>query len=256
MKFNYEYRTSDNVRHTGVIAASNREAAFAALKSQGIRPGCLAEAPGFFNKLFGKGKRWLAIGVLGAALVGSIVYTSIVRPPTSDLQPLAESLDSAVRRQIIGDSAVIEKGIRTGWADVFALEGDRFLASFAIPGVEPALRTTTEEKLREALNGEALSQRFKGEAPPSALEARQVIAIVSGMKREINALLKDGWTLHEVGAALAKRQQTELAYYNRVKTELETMQKSGLAEDELEALWERRNNELRQMGVKLVPMPD
>ena len=99
MKFNYEYRTSDNVRHTGVIAASDREAAFAALKAQGIRPGCLAEAPGFFNKLFGKGKRWLAIGVLGAALVGSIVYTSIVRPSTSDLQP--HSLATSEREQIL-----------------------------------------------------------------------------------------------------------------------------------------------------------
>ena len=152
---------------------------------------------------------------------------------------------------------MIEKGIRTGWADVFTLEGDRFLASFAIPGVEPALRTTTEEKLKEALKGEATPSSLGSKSTTtSSLESRQIISIVEGMKREALAYLAAGGTLVGYGNRLVQRQQAELAHYNRVKTELETMQKSGLPEDELEALWERRNNELRQMGVKLVPMPD
>ena len=45
-------------------------------------------------------------------------------------------LTAQTRRQVIGDVAVIEKGIRTGWADAFEREGDRFFASFAIPGAE------------------------------------------------------------------------------------------------------------------------
>jgi hypothetical protein len=38
------------------------------------------------------------------------------------------SLDTT-RRQVIGDAFLIEKGLRTGWSDVFAHEGERFLAS-------------------------------------------------------------------------------------------------------------------------------
>ena len=34
------------------------------------------------------------------------------------------------------------------------------------------------------------------------------------------------------------------------------MKNSGMDAKQLEALWEKRNNELRQMGVKLVPMPE
>ena len=64
MKFIYEYRTSDNVRRSGVIDASDRESAFIALKNQGVRPASMKEAPGIFNKLFGKGKRWIAIVIL------------------------------------------------------------------------------------------------------------------------------------------------------------------------------------------------
>ena len=246
MKFNYEYRTSDNVKHTGVIAASDREAAYAALKQRGIRPGFLAEAPGFFNKLFGKGKRWLAIGVLSAVCgVLAVIIRSTPTPSTYT------SFDAATRRQIIGDTAVIEKGIRTGWADVFTLEGDRFLASFAIPGAQPAVRTTTEEKLVEALRTlhSALCTDAEG------IEARQIRAIVSGMKREINGLLEGGWTLREVGSALARRQDREIAIYRQVENEIGRA-KATLGEDDLLALWERKNDELRNLGIRPVPMPE
>ena len=47
-----------------MVNAPSLDAAYKLLKSQGIKPGRVVEAPGFFNKLFGKGKRWLAIGAL------------------------------------------------------------------------------------------------------------------------------------------------------------------------------------------------
>ena len=53
MKFFYEYRTRDNERRSGEVNAADREAAFALLKSQGIRPSRLNEAPGLANKLLG-----------------------------------------------------------------------------------------------------------------------------------------------------------------------------------------------------------
>ena len=251
MKFLYEYQDKANKRHRGVLNAPTRADAYAALKAQGIKPIHCDEAPGFFNLLFGKGKRWIAIIVLGAlclvlaVVVGRGVLTA---PQPSSVE---ESFDSPIRRQIIGDAAIIEKGLRTGWADVFDAVGDRFLASFAIPGVAPAIRSTTEEKLREALETQTL-----GNSTTQTLEARQIRAIVSGMKKEINKLLKDGWTLREVGIALVRRQEQEIGYYERAKTEIETAAKSKMSPKALEELLDRRNDSLRKLGIRLVSMPE
>ena len=252
MKFVYEYRTSDNVKHNGVIAAPDREAAFAALKAQGIRPGFLTEAPGFFNKLFGKGKRWLAIAVLGVAVVVAALVIHSNTRTIRTIEQSQEAFDSPLRRQIIGDAAVIEKGIRTGWADVFALEGDRFLASFAIPGVPAAIRSTTEEKLREALSATTNYQR----PTTNSLESRQILAIVAGMKSELRAYLTAGGSLASYGKRLVARQEAEIGYCNRAKMELETLSKSAASEQEILEFWEKRNDELRNLGIRLIPMPD
>lgn len=249
MKFLYEYQDKANKRHRGSVDAPTRADAYAVLKQQGIKPIRCEEAPGFFNILFGKGKRWIAIIVLGALCVVLAVMVGVSTAP--QLSPVDESLDSPIRRQPLGDTAVIEKGIRTGWAEVFAADGDRFLASFAIPGIEPAVRNVSEEKLREALGAQTLDN-----SKNQTLEARQICAIVSGMKRDINGLLESGWTLREVGAALARRQEQEVAYYERAKTEVETAAKSGASKVELEQLLDRQNDALRKLGVRLVSMPE
>ena len=57
------------MRHEGVINASSRDEVYSILKARGIRPGSVVEAPGFFNKLFGRGKRWLLIAALAIFVV-------------------------------------------------------------------------------------------------------------------------------------------------------------------------------------------
>ena len=247
MKFLYEYQDKANKRHRGTLNAATRADAYAALKAQGIKPIRCEEAPGFFNLLFGKGKRWLAIVILATLCVTLAVIIRSTPTPS-----IYVSFDAATRRQIIGDAAIIDKGIRTGWSDIFDAEGDRFLASFAIPGTPPAIRTTTEEKLRNAL----ASENAAGRRVPDTLEARQIRAIVAGMKREINGLLKSGWTLREVGTALLQRQEEEIGYYERAKTEVETAAKSKMAPGALEELLDRRNDSLRKLGIRLVSMPE
>lgn len=254
MKFRFEYRTSDNVRHTDVIVASDREAAFTALKARGIRPGRLEEAPGFFNKLFGKGKRWLAISVLGVlCVVLAIVSVKAIRSQHSALSTLNSTLaplalDATMRRQILGDSAIIEKGIKTGWDDVFAEEGERFLASFAIPGVPAGLRNTTEDAIRAAL------ERKVEPTDADTIEARQVKAIVEGMKAELRRFLSRKGTIVEYGQRLVARQEEEIGYYNRAKTEIDQAKARGRSQKEVDVLWTKWNDRLRQMGIRLVPM--
>ena len=68
--------------------------------------------------------------------------------------------------------------------------------------------------------------------------------------------LKDGWTLREVGIALVRRQEQEIGYYERAKTEIETAAKSKMSPKALEELLDRRNDSLRKLGIRLVSMPE
>ena len=255
MKFNYEYRTRDNVRHTGVISASSRENAFQQLKAQGIKPGSVTPAPGLVNKISGLGKRGLAIGILAVAC---IVLLVIVKTVGSDLaaareeaKEVAFTFENTIRRQLIGDAAIIEKGIRTGWEDVFPDEGERFLASFAVPGVPAGLRNTSEDEIRKALDRRVLP--LDGDS----LETRQIKSIVEGMKEELRRFIAGGrHTIVEYGRRLVSRQEQEISYYQRAKTEIEAAKKRGVPHRELMDLWEKRNNQLRRIGVKLVPLPE
>lgn len=105
MKFNYEYRTSDNKLHEGVVRAANRDDAFAVLKSRGIRPIRVIDSPGFFNKLLGKGKRWTAIIVLAISLL--VVVMILVFRPVREVALPEYDIDSAVveRLAAMGHSA-------------------------------------------------------------------------------------------------------------------------------------------------------
>ena len=251
MKFLYTYRTPDNKQHRSEITAPTKEAAYAALRAQGIKAGHIDEAPGFFNKLFGKGKRWIAIGVLGAlCLVLCAVAMRFRKEVESAPVEIANALLVETRHQVIGDTAVIEKGIRTGWSEVFEHEGERFLASFAIPGVPAGQRNTKVEEIEAALTRRIEASETDG------IEVRQIKAMVEGMKQELRRFLAKNGTIVEYGQRLVQRQEEELGYYNRFKHEIETAKASGMDQEQLVALWEKRNASLRRMGVKLVAMPE
>ena len=147
------------------------------------------------------------------------------------------------RRQVIGDVAVIEKGIRTGWADVFEREGDRFLASFAIPGIATARRNTSEDEIRRVLD-----EKIEPAATDS-IEVQQIKAMVEGLKREARSYLAAGGKVADYGKRLIERQETEIAIYNRAKSEIETYRKT-MKPDEFQILLEERNDELRNLGIK------
>ena len=254
MKFLFEYKTKENERRSGEIVASSRSAVYTELKKQGIKPYKVELAPGFMNWLLSLGKRTAAIAVLVIAVICFCYLWRGSEDRAVENEDKAAVFDdkfqNKTRRQVIGDTAIIEKGIRTGWADVFAEEGERFLASFAIPGVPAGQRNTTEDEIKAALGRQIVPDESDG------IEARQIKAMVEGMKDELREFMKVGGSIKEFGGCLVERQEAELGYYNRTKNELETMKDSGMDAKQLESLWEKRNNELRQMGVKLIPMPE
>ena len=147
------------------------------------------------------------------------------------------------------DAAIIEKGIRNGWSDVFALEGERFLASFAIPGVRAGQRNTSEKEFTAALEHKCVV------ADTDSLEARQIKAMVEGMKDEARRYIAAGGSIVEYGKRLTERQDAEIAIYNRVKADLDKARKS-MTEAEFMTYWEKRNDELRNLGIKTVGLSD
>ena len=163
---------------------------------------------------------------------------------------VSEAISSRVRRQLIGDQGIIEKGIRTGWSDVFEHEGERFLASFAIPGVQATVRTTNVAALEEALGRKIDAVESDG------IEARQIKAMVEGMKDELHRFISAGGTIEQYGRRLIARQDDEIAIYVRACNEVDQAAKGGMPKEEVEELVDRRNEDLRRMGIRLVQMPN
>ena len=253
MKYTYAYKTSDGVRHEATMNAASREEVFAELRKRGIKAIKVVAADGTKanGEVRGVRKRVVAVLVAFVSLgVGVVAYFSGTRSG-GDLGGTLEAsfqTDQA-RRQVIGDAAIIEKGIRNGWSDVFALEGERFLASFAIPGVKAGQRNTSEKEFAAALENKCIA------TDSDSLEARQIKAMVEGMKNEARRYLAAGGTIVEYGKRLTERQDAEIAIYNRVKADIEKA-RATMSEAAFMTYWEKRNDELRNLGIKTVGLSD
>ncbi len=246
MRYTYVYRTGDGVRRTDALDAVSRDAAFAELRARGIRPIKVVAADGSRENGAAKPVRWRVLAALALFLIAALFIPSLFRPAASE----PEFLTSRTRRQVIGDAAVIERGIRTGWADVFPSEGDRFLASFAIPGARAGVRNVTEGELTRAID------ETPAPAAEEGIEARQIRAIVAGLKDEAKAYVAAGGTIAGYASRLAERQDAELAVHARVRTELDRA-RDTLPEESFLSLWEEKNAALRRLGIHPIPLePD
>lgn len=109
MKFSYGYKTSDGERHEGVIRAASREAVYAKLKADGIKPFGVEMLPGLANVAEAWARKWgLAFG-LGLALV--VVVAAFVFSgdgtwtPSPAYERLAADADALVKSATDFDSA-------------------------------------------------------------------------------------------------------------------------------------------------------
>ena len=246
MKYTYAYKSSDGSRHEASMDAESREAVFEALRKKGIRPiKVIAEDGSKANgEIRGVRRRVVGVAAVLAAIV-AVIATSLYNRVSAP--PLPEFESGQTRRQIIGDTAIIDKGIATGWSDVFPEEGDRFFASFAIPGVRAGQRNTTVEEIKAALDRDVEVSDSDG------LEARQVKSMVAGMKAEARAYINAGGSIVDYGKRLTERQDAEIAIYERAKAEIDHARKT-MSQDDFIALWEERNDRLRNLGIRLVPL--
>ena len=242
MKYTYAYKTSDGTRHEATMVAKSRDDVFAELRKRGIKAIKVVAADGSKANGEVRGVRKRTVAIIVAAV--SIIVATLVNSVTKRSDLFVTEF-TRVRRQVIGDAAIIEKGIRNGWSDVFALEGERFLASFAIPGVKAGQRNTSEKEFAAALENKCIV------TDSGSLEARQIKAMVEGMKNEARRYIASGGTIVEYGKRLTERQDAEIAIYNRVKTDIENA-RTSMSDEDFMTYWEKRNDELRNLGIKTV----
>ena len=249
MRFVYQYRTHDNAVRSGEVSASDRDAAYRALKEKGIRPARLEEAPGLANKVVGKGKRWIAIAVL--AVVAAVFAFQARKTPSGGATGSA-----APRHQIYGDPATVEAFERGDFESILPRGGDRLLAVFAQPGrlmcrkgFNP--RTLTPQSAAELAGYAEKSLSPDGDIEIGAGDPREVVElkqIVNGMRDEMRAYLANGnGTALSYWRRLNERTLQEMQIYERTRSELENEQSS--------AVWEERNAALRRLGLRTIPNP-
>ena len=248
MKYTYAYKTSDGTRHEDSMNANSRDEVFAELRKRGIKAIKVVAADGSKanGEMRGIRKRAVAALVAFVALgVGVIAYFGGTRTGGNFAPSEPSFTTDQDRRQIIGDTATIEKGIHNGWSDVFELEGERFLASFAIPGVKAGQRNTSEKEFQAALDDRCEVK------PTDSLEVQQIKAMVEGMKNEARRYIAAGGSIVEYGKRLTERQDAEIVIYNRVKADLDKARKT-MKDEEFMTYWEKRNEELRNLGIKTI----
>lgn len=245
MRFLYGYKTTNNERRDGTICAASRESVYKELKKLGIRPYYVELAPGIWNRFLSIGKRGFAIVALLLVVLALVVAMFFQEGQVTEV-----AFENSTRRQVIGDSAIIEKGIATGWSDVFDLEGERFLASFAVPGFPAARRNARIEEIEAALAHKIVLSDQDG------IEARQIKSIVEGIKSEMREFIKAGGSISQYGNLLAERQDAEIRYYTVARDEIANAVQSGEPQEVVISIWEKRNSDLRRMGIRLVQLPD
>ena len=72
-----------------------------------------------------------------------------------------------------------------------------------------------------------------------------------GRGYEARRYIAAGGSIVEYGKRLTERQNTEIAIYNRVKADLDNAS-SSMPDDAFMSYWEKRNDELRNLGIKTV----
>lgn len=248
MKFVYRYRTSDNIERSGEIKASNRDAAFRAIRAKGIKPCDLKQAPGLINMVVGRWVEFLLVTVFLGLVLGvlflSIEYSDVIEEVRKDHYfELA-----APRHQIYGDPERMRQIMQGGFTNVFERLGDRLLAQFSQPGkFYPAKGEFQPEDVPVALR--QISDEDVVILETDSREVRELKQIVNGMRHEMNDYLTDGIGTYQLYFnRLVERYMEEKRIRDRIVFELSHTKDSKV--------WEARNSELRRIGLEVVVMDE
>ena len=227
MKYHYFYQTKENQSRDGWIDARDRGDAYTQLRKQGIKP----------YKLLGKNpiawKRWAAIAVLGLIAVFLAVQIAL------ESRPIVEE----PRSQLYGDPASIQRLSANGWCDTFADAGDAWFACHAIPASACNCSNSTRP---------TCSTRLIDISPDDTPELAKMKRMINSMKRELSEYLAGGGSAEDYMLLCDERLATERGLVDSYKKDFDRLEKKG---GNIEDAWEKKNAELRSMGLPTVLMP-
>ena len=101
-----------------------------------------------------------------------------------------------------------------------------------------AYKTSDGVRHEESMNAASREEVF------AELRKRGIKAMVEGLKNEARSYIAAGGTIVEYGKRLTKRQDAEIAVYNRVKADLEKA-RSSMFDDAFMSYWEKRDDKLQ-----------
>ena len=237
MKFVYQYKTKENERRSGEIAASSKDDVFIQLKKIGVRPFGVELAPGFFNKIQSYGKRTYAIVALAVLCVALAAIAFFSR--RSVKESVAER-----RGQIYGDPSILQVCEREGWANVIQGDFNLLLAKFAQPGRE----------VSGVKKGVVADLAYLEVVPADSAEVQKMKRMINWMKDELKAYLAAGGSVDDYLDRLIERQDAEVAIRERTGTELDMLKDNP--KENFEKEWETKNEMLRKMGIRTFPLPN
>ena len=260
MKYTYAYKTSDGIRHEDSMNAFSREDVFAELRKRGIKAIKVVAADGSKANGEVRGVRKRAVAALvalAAVCAGVIAYFGGTRTAAVIA---ANSSMSSPRHQIYGDPAIMEPIERGDFGGIFPREGDKMLAIFAQPGklmcargVNPRRWVTGNGELGTVFElyskNELSSDKDVAIAAEDSREVRELKQIVNGMREEMRTYLANGnGTVKSYWRRLNERTLEEMRIYDRTKRELENEKSSEI--------WEQKNEALRTLGLRTIPLPE
>ena len=257
MKYTYAYKTPDGIRHEDSMNASSREEVFAELRRHGIKAIKVVAADGSKANGEVRGVRKRAVAALvalAAVCAGVVAFFSGTRTAAVvAANPAAVS----PRHQIYGDPAIVETFERGDFSNVLSREGDRLLAVFAQPGRLMCAKGTNPRKLsaNAAAQFAAYAKNELAAGMDIAISAddpreiRELKQIVNGMRDEMRTYLANGnGTARSFWRRLNERTFSEMRIYDRTKRELENEKSSEI--------WEQKNEALRTLGLRTIPLPE
>ena len=228
MKYRYLYQTKDNENKEGWINAKSRENAYAELRKAGIRP---------YRVIGDDPLNWKPYAA-GAAIV--LLATALLLVAREDRRPHP-------RVQLVGDRAVIDAGVYSGWTNVLSSALDRHLARYAQPGryVEPA-ELSEADRAAFAAELDAPVAYIGGEPP----EHRMLKNILAKMREDMRAYIADGGDVAGYFDFLDERQSQEREFREKA---LDTV--SRAPESLRERAWLGVNARLKDMGIEPLSKP-
>ena len=231
MKYRYLYQTKDNENKEGWIKAKSRENAYAELRKAGIRP---------YRVIGDDPLNWKPYAAGAVIVLLATALAAVLLAGREDRRPHP-------RAQLVGDRAVIDAGVYSGWTNVLSSALDLRLVKYAQPGKFVEASKPSEEECAALLEELDEPVPYVAGEPP---EHRMLKNIVAKMREDMRAYIADGGDVAGYFDFLDERQSQEREFREKA---LDTVYRAP--ESLRERAWLGVNARLKDMGIEPLSRP-